>query len=70
MKSTEKELARSGWYYSIRNKWLEFQAMEQVEIIGITKTCVDTAGREFEGKYRLPGDSLFHQDQAGRAGVV
>ena len=44
--------------------------MEQVEIIGITKTWVDTAIREFEGKYRLPGYSLFHQDQAGRAGVV
>ena len=56
---------------SIRNKWLEFQAMittEPVEIIGITETWVDTAGRDFEGEYRLPSDSLFHQDRAGRAG--
>ena len=56
---------------SIRNKWLEFQAMistESVEIIGITETWVDTAGRDFEGEYRLPGYSLFHQDRAGRAG--
>ena len=56
---------------SIRNKWLEFQVVistEPVEIIGITETWVDTAGRDFEGKYRLPGYSLFHQDRAGRAG--
>ena len=55
---------------SIRNKLLEFQAMistEPVEIIGITETWVDTAGRDFEGKYRLPGYSLFHQDWAGLA---
>ena len=31
-------------------------------------TRVDTAGRDFEGEYRLPGCSLFHQDRAGRAG--
>ena len=43
---------------------------EPVEIIGITETWVDTAGRDFEGEYRLPGYSLFHQDRAGRAGVV
>ena len=56
---------------SIRNKWLEFQAMistEPTEIIGITETWVNTAGRDFEGEYRLPGYSLFHQDRAGRAG--
>ena len=41
---------------------------ESVEIIGITETWVDTAGRDFEGEYRLPGYSLFHQDRAGRAG--
>ena len=41
---------------------------EHVEIIGITETWVDTAGRDFEGEYRLPGYSLFHQDRAGRAG--
>ena len=41
---------------------------EPVEIIGITETWVDTAGRDFEGQYRLPGYSLFHQDRAGRAG--
>ena len=55
---------------SIQNKWLEFQAMsstESMEIIGITETWVDTAGRDFEGEYRLPGYSLFHQDRAGRA---
>ena len=40
-----------------------------VEITGITETCVDIAGRDFEGKYRLPGYSLFHQNRAGRAGV-
>ena len=28
-----------------------------VEIIGITETWVDTAGRVFEGEYRLPGYS-------------
>lgn len=56
---------------SIRNKWLEFRAMistAPVEIIGITETWVDTAGRDFEGEYSLPGYSLFHQDRAGRAG--
>ena len=42
---------------------------EPVEIIGITETWVDTAGRDFEGEYRLHGYSLFHQDRAGRAGV-
>ena len=55
---------------SIRNKWLEFQATistEPVEIIGITKTWVDTADRDFEGEYRLPGYSLFYQDRVGRA---
>ena len=31
-------------------------------------TRVDTAGKDFEGEYRLPGYSLFHQDRAGRAG--
>ena len=41
---------------------------EPVEIIGYTKTWVDTAGRDFEGEYRLLGYSLFHQDWAGRAG--
>ena len=41
---------------------------EPVKIIGITETWVDTAGRDFEGEYRLPGYSLFHQDRAGRAG--
>ena len=41
---------------------------ESAEIIGITETWVDTAGRDFEGEYRLPGYSLFHQDRAGRAG--
>ena len=39
-----------------------------VEIIRITETCVDTAGSEFEGEYRLPVYSLFHQDRAVRAG--
>ena len=37
------------------------------EIIGITETWVDIAGRDFEGEYRLPCYSLFHQDRAGRA---
>ena len=41
---------------------------EPVEIISITETWVDTAGRDFEGEYRLPGYSLFHQDRAGREG--
>ena len=41
---------------------------ETVEITGITETWVDTAGRDFEGEYRLPGYSQFHQDRAGRAG--
>ena len=41
---------------------------EPVEIIGITETWMDTAGRDFEGEYRLPGYSLFHRDRAGRAG--
>ena len=50
---------------SIRNKSLEFQAMistELVEIIGITETLVDTAGRDIEGKYRLPGYSLWNSE--------
>ena len=38
-----------------------------VEIIGFTESWVDTAGRDFEGEYRLPGYSLFHQDRAGPA---
>ena len=41
---------------------------EPVEIIGITETWVDTAGRDFDGEYHLPGYSPFHQDRAGRAG--
>ena len=56
---------------SIRNKWLEFQAMiskEPVEIIGITESWLDTAGMDYEGEYRLPGYSLFQQDRAGRVG--
>ena len=39
-----------------------------MEINGITETFVDTDGRDFESEHRLPGDSLFHQDRAGRAG--
>ena len=54
---------------SIRNKSLEFQPMistTPMDIIGITETWLDTARRDFEGKYRHPGYSLFHQDRAGR----
>ena len=29
---------------------------------------MDTASRDFEGKYIFPGYSLIHQDRAGRAG--
>ena len=39
-----------------------------VEIIGITETWVDTAGRDFGGKYHLAGYSLFHQDWAQHMG--
>ena len=39
-----------------------------VEIIGITEAWEDTAGRDFEGQYRLPGYLLFLQDWAGHAG--
>ena len=39
-----------------------------IEKIGITETCVDTAGRDFEGECRHPGYSLFHLDCAGSAG--
>ena len=41
---------------------------EPVEIFDITETWVDTAGRDFQGEYRLPGYSLFYQDRAGRVG--
>ena len=40
-----------------------------VEIIGITETWVDTADRDFEGKYCLHGYSLFHQDCGQACGV-
>ena len=56
---------------SIRNKMLEFQAMVSTfhpDIIAITETWVDTVGRDLEEEFHLPGFTLFHQDQTGRAG--
>ena len=43
-------------------------AVESLDVICITETWLDTAGRDFEGEYHLPGYKMFHKDRSARVG--
>ena len=56
---------------SIRNKMLDFRALvaaSSYDLIAVTETWLDTAGRDFVGEYHLPGYTMFRKDRVGRMG--
>ena len=56
---------------SIRNKMELFRAMvasEELDIIGITESWINTSTRDFEGEFEVSGYKMFKKDREGRKG--
>ena len=56
---------------SIRNKFLEFQALvatEDPHLVGITESWIRTSVRDLEGEFAIPGYQMFHKDRKEKEG--
>ena len=56
---------------SVRNKINLFRGLasvERPEVIAITETWIDTAGRDFKSEFEIEGYNVFHKDRSGRTG--
>lgn len=56
---------------SVRNKidlLRGLASVESPEVIAITETWIDSAGRDFKSEFEIDGYNVFHKDRLGRSG--
>ena len=73
--SVDKNEEKIKVYYcnsrNVRNKIDLFRRLafvERPEVIVITETWIDTAGRDFKSEFEIEDYNVFHKDRSGRTG--